>query len=621
MATIFGICAPGASRRFPANQIEAAAQSMIPRSGARTRFVRTEDFLLALVLPSYSGAEPAPIVETEEQVVCIDGEIYDFRAVPGCASYNRLPRALEEYLRNNELDTLRELYGNFNIVQWKKRERRLAVLSDFFGCKPLYWQEKDDSVRFASEFKPLLRLYDARNDTDIEGIRDYFRFSHTSSDRTFFRSIKRFPYRSCFTIAVGDSGCKVSRKSFPRPEIEMLPEDMESVLDHLDASYTKIFDDHAALPGDKCVFLTGGLDSRAIAGGLDRAEADFSCATYGQSFSWDVKYGRSLAEAIGRPWHFHRYSPESFVRGFTPGVLRTEGQINGIHLSTSGLVEEISEYSTVVYDGLLMDKLTGANLRFFTKDSPFVDLTPESALRITGNLSILHPDYARILFRDEFIDDLDKQLRDDAEAFYEENKRANVSDALTEHVIRNRTRHLLPLNGLMARSDYVMTRYPYVSLDLYKTWLSVPVRFLENQEAIRQLFVKRLPKVASVPWQYTGRSLAEPPQEKYLHRQQRADLLRHYLRRLTGGLVNLRDPKSPAHLEEWMRQNRRFREFFLDILRSQGCAERGFYKPDGIEKLIELQKKGHILFEVLCLVATFELFHSMILEPSGTADS
>ena len=75
---------------------------------------------------------------------------------------------------------------------WDGRSRRMLLVRDRFGKKPLYYAETPEGLFFASELK-CLRVAGVPLELDEEALRLYFQFSYIPDPRSPFRAIKKLP--------------------------------------------------------------------------------------------------------------------------------------------------------------------------------------------------------------------------------------------------------------------------------------------------------------------------------------------------------------------------------------------------------------------------------------------
>src|SRR5262249_36583390 len=65
-----------------------------------------------------------------------------------------------------------QLDGEYQIVLWDARERRLVLLNDRFGGLPLYWARSPDGFAFAGGVRGVLMAPGVPRDPDPEAIRE-----------------------------------------------------------------------------------------------------------------------------------------------------------------------------------------------------------------------------------------------------------------------------------------------------------------------------------------------------------------------------------------------------------------------------------------------------------------
>ena len=82
--------------------------------------------------------------------------------------------------------------GMFAFAVWDDAERRLTLVRDRFGVKPLYYAEVGGRLLFGSEIKALLAA-GIRVDVEQDALREYFTFQNVFSDRTLFAGVRMLP--------------------------------------------------------------------------------------------------------------------------------------------------------------------------------------------------------------------------------------------------------------------------------------------------------------------------------------------------------------------------------------------------------------------------------------------
>ena len=88
---------------------------------------------------------------------------------------------------------LRGLHGAFAGAIWDGRRRRLVLVNDRFGMRPLYYARTPERLVFASEIKALLADPLVSRALNPRGIAQFFTFGHLLNQDTFYESIEVLP--------------------------------------------------------------------------------------------------------------------------------------------------------------------------------------------------------------------------------------------------------------------------------------------------------------------------------------------------------------------------------------------------------------------------------------------
>jgi asparagine synthase (glutamine-hydrolysing) len=95
---------------------------------------------------------------------------------------------------------LQKFRGMFAIALWDAKVRRLWLIRDRVGVKPLYYSIHHGRVTFASEIKALLQDADQARAVNEEALFHYLSFLTTPAPNTLFEGIHKLPPGSFLTI-------------------------------------------------------------------------------------------------------------------------------------------------------------------------------------------------------------------------------------------------------------------------------------------------------------------------------------------------------------------------------------------------------------------------------------
>ena len=246
--------------------------------------------------------------------VTFNGEIYNHAEIR-----TQLEAAGHHYQTRSDTETIVHAYeewgdecmhrfrGMFAFAIWDAPARRLLLVRDRLGVKPVYWARAGNRLLFASEIKAILEsgLIAARPNARV--LSEVLATRYTSGVETMFEGIYKLLPGHRLTYAGGD--VKIDQYwdlplEGPDPELERLGEPalVERFRDLLQESVRLRLMADVPLG----VFLSGGIDSAAVAAlmarELDRPVDTFSVAFADRKFS-ELEYARQSATAIGANPH------------------------------------------------------------------------------------------------------------------------------------------------------------------------------------------------------------------------------------------------------------------------------------------------------------------------------
>jgi len=166
------------------------------------------------------------------------------------------------------------LEGDFALVLWSPTERRLELVRDAFGARPLYHRRTGSRILVSSHLDALL-AQDAGGRPEVEAaaVFDHLTLGFRDDTRTFFRGVTRVaPGSTMVATALATLG---ERHFLPPPTFRRAPPPAE-----LDEAFRVHFDRAVArrLVSESpiVVHLSGGLDSSAIAFAAARVRSSTS---------------------------------------------------------------------------------------------------------------------------------------------------------------------------------------------------------------------------------------------------------------------------------------------------------------------------------------------------------
>ncbi len=152
-----------------------------------------------LAIVDLSPAGHQPMFSTDGSVaLMLNGEIYNHevlrrefqakgRVYRSRSDTESIIYAYEEY----GLDFVHKLLGMFAIALWDEKHRRLVLVRDRIGVKPLYYTFGSGQLIFGSEIKAILQHPDVSRELNEDALDSYLTFLIPPAPMTMFRNIHK----------------------------------------------------------------------------------------------------------------------------------------------------------------------------------------------------------------------------------------------------------------------------------------------------------------------------------------------------------------------------------------------------------------------------------------------
>jgi asparagine synthase (glutamine-hydrolysing) len=197
------------------------------------------------------------------QVLTYNGEIYNHErlraGLPGPWKSSGDTEVLIHLLAEQGSACLDRLAGMFAFAAWDRHERRLLLVRDRLGIKPLYYQLLPDGIAFASELKALMVL--GRPEIDRSAVRDFLFYGYIPAPKTIYRGIAKLP--AGHTLTWTADGIRIER--YWSPPTAIVTRSAEDTVQELDALLREVVPAHTVSDVPVGVFLSGGIDSALTA--------------------------------------------------------------------------------------------------------------------------------------------------------------------------------------------------------------------------------------------------------------------------------------------------------------------------------------------------------------------
>ena len=263
------------------------------------------------------GAQPV-VFEHPKIVVVLNGEIYNHAALrsklhnlghrfsSNCDTETVLHAFLEW-----KTDAFRRLHGMFAIAIWQEDKRRLYLVRDRMGIKPLYFSQVRADLYFGSELKALFGHDAIKRKINLSALQHYLSFNYVPGPETLIEGIEKLTPGSWLEWKDG----VIKRHEYWKLESKALSScSLDVAGSQLDSLLQQSVREHRMGDVPVGVWVSGGLDSSAILHYLAESSGE-RIKTFSVTFD-----GRSFDEAGDSRLAARHYGTEHREMDIHPGL-------------------------------------------------------------------------------------------------------------------------------------------------------------------------------------------------------------------------------------------------------------------------------------------------------------
>lgn len=240
-----------------------------------------------------------------------------------------------ERVLNRPTVMLPELSGPF-LLAAADRDGNLLVASDKLGTRECYVAETDDGVAFGSDLSAVAGRMEAP-EIDARTAADLLSFGFALGDKSLVAGVEALPAASVLRVrpARGRAdgvrsgrGGRPSANRYWEPNFSRLPE--QGYVERALSTYRQaVSDASSSVPGRLGLWLSGGLDSRTMAGVLREEYGPFRTFTYDSNppDESNLAPARRVAETLGVDNDLVLETPDDFAEAYVRAVRACNGMV------------------------------------------------------------------------------------------------------------------------------------------------------------------------------------------------------------------------------------------------------------------------------------------------------
>jgi asparagine synthase (glutamine-hydrolysing) len=265
---------------------------------------------LSILDPSSAGAQPMALGPA---TVVYNGESFNFLKLRA-----ELARLGHEFRGHSDTEVLLHAYdawgleglarleGMFAFALWDAARRRLVLMRDRLGIKPLYYSWTRGRLAFGSEIKAVLAGIELDRSIDDQAFAEYLWYGNSFEDRTIYRGVRALQSGHRLVIENGthrvEPWWRVEEWLEKAPQVADAPEAAAAVRGAIDGAVARQLVSDVPVG----VFLSGGIDSSSIA--ASAAASGRRLASFSVGFDYErgvneLPKARRVAQAFGLDHH------------------------------------------------------------------------------------------------------------------------------------------------------------------------------------------------------------------------------------------------------------------------------------------------------------------------------
>ena len=298
--------------------------------------------------------------EDQSITVVFNGEIYNFKEIKRdleakghkFKSHSDTEVIIYAYLEYGEkcVDHFR---GMFGIAIYDKRHKRIFIIRDRLGIKPLYYYKDDTQFIFASEIKPILEILKHKPGVHLASIDFYMDVGYTPGEETLFDGIKKL--KPGHTLLIENNrfifNCYWDLENTKTNDISF-----EQAKSEFEELLRESIDLRLISDVPLGAFLSGGLDSSAIVSLMSEKTSEpvktFSVGYKNDPESSELGYAKIVSDHFKTEHHEFYLEPMDFFNSVDTLITHTEEPIvESAAIALYQLSKLAKEHVTVILSG------------------------------------------------------------------------------------------------------------------------------------------------------------------------------------------------------------------------------------------------------------------------------
>jgi asparagine synthase (glutamine-hydrolysing) len=543
--------------------------------------------------------ETQPIYNEDRNLfIVMDGELY---------GYHKLKRVLEanghQFSIGNDPEFALHLYeeigekfvnylnGSFILAIFDINRKMITIANDRFGLCPLYYTHNHGRFLFAPEMKGVLQDEHFNKSLDMKALAEYIRFQYILGDKTFFEGLKLLPNASVLQYNMTNDTLTIQ----PYWDISKIPklppnlsfeEAVEEAGRLLELSVNELMKGNYRFG----VYLSSGIDSRAILGLIDRSKFPITTITFGQQGCRDMIYAQKIASELSTEHHCFKFQNGKWLENFADFHMElTEGFHSWVHAHGISILGHVRQLIDVNLTGL-----GGGQPPIDWEDKTLLcskdDISFSCRLFDVLSQKATWPSISEIEEKYLFSSKISSQMHNLAfESFRFELSKFDFlpyAQRAGYFAICNTDRRLFQYYTVFNKSHFEQ-RFPFYNYPYFEFVNALPPEMLFQRRLRRAIILNKMPRLARVPYDKDNLPITNNNMSYLSFKllQKCKSAVNRYLRPMFPEHASLN-----ADYEYWLRSE--LREWGEGIMLGKQIQERDIFNPEFLRSLWQRHLSG-----------------------------
>ena len=435
----------------------------------------------------------------EDISIVVYGNVYSHKdqELKGKKSENLL-----RLYKDEGIDFLKHLDGSFILSICDKE--RIIIANDRLGSKNLFYAFINENLIYSSEIKGVLASDYVKPILSADALSEYFTFTYLLDDKTLFKGVELLSPGTYLAYEKGKMQLnlyyklEINRESFDYSNKTEVLKRFSSILE--EAVYNRMKDKKRI-----GVFLSGGLDSRLLAGFAkrvaDKTGKKIITFTFGTKGGRQEKIAKEIAKRLNLENHFYEIPSDSISKHANEIVYKGDGHIRIRDAHFISHLRDIQSHVDTVLVGLFCSELFGEEMikdisglksrqgliNYLWKWYDYKKVSQHKSKIFSNNIKIT----SKALLKDRFkksLEAIDAESNNDISHLWEISQRDR--------------RYIIAINNYI--SWYLEARLPFLDNKIVEFALPLPINLKVNKKLIHLANSTLFPILANIPWEKSG---------------------------------------------------------------------------------------------------------------------